>query len=201
MFNAAAPENDTEMREPAAAGDLNAARTEIAEAFADLRPEIKQLIERFLDRRIRRRVDASDVAQAAYVDIQDRLERFLRERPMEIKSWLFFLTKMKTLEINQFHLRSKKRDSRREKEIESGALNRRGNVTSPSQQISRSETRRMVLNALQQLPSHYREIIRLRHEDGITNLEASRALDISENAASKLYGRALNALQKLVRTG
>lgn len=181
--------------------DLDAARTEVAEAFADLRPEIKQLIERFLDRRIRRRVDASDVAQAAYVDIQDRLERFLEERPMAVKPWLFFLTKMKTLEINQFHLRSKKRDSRREKEIESGALHRRGSATSPSQLVSRSETRRMVLNALQELPPHYREIIRLRHEDGVTNLEASRILNITENAASKLYGRALAALQKLVRGG
>ena len=178
--------------------DLEASRMEVARLFSELRPEIKQLIEKFLDRRIRRRVDASDVAQAAYVDIQDRLERFLRERPMDVRPWLFFLAKMKTLEINQFHLRSKKRDTRRERELESGVLQRRGNVTSPSQSLSRVETRKMVLLALQELPDHYRDIIRLRHEEGVSNLEASRQLDITENAASKLYALALGALQKLI---
>lgn len=178
---------------------LNAKKIEIGELFSQLRPEIKRLIDKYLDRRIRRRVDASDVAQSAFVDADDRLARFLQERPMEIRSWLFFLAKMKALETNHHHLRSKKRDSAREQEGIANVMSYRDNATSPSQTLSRKEVRSQVREAVDAMPEHYQRVIHLRHVDGVSNREASQILSLSENAASKLYARALNTLQKQLR--
>lgn len=173
---------------------------EVAALFAELRPDIKKMITRHLDRRLLRRVDPSDIVQSAYLDVQDRLTRFLRERPMEIHRWLFFLAKMKTLETNKHHLRSKKRALGKEAELSSPAV-AHADVTSPSQALSRKETKQRLKSAISELPDHYQQVIELRHLEGLNNHETSRMLDLTENAASKLYVRALNALQKKLAEG
>lgn len=194
-----APAQSTEL-EPAQREALSESelRVEVAALFAQLRPEIKRLIERYLDRRLLRRVDPSDVVQSAYLDVHVRLARYLRERPMEVRPWLFFLAKMKTLETNQHHLASQKRDPGREVGNASGMREIPDTATSPSQAISREESRQRLLVAIDQLPENYRQIIQLRHVHNVSNRAASEQLGLSENAASKLYVRALNALQRIL---
>lgn len=171
-------------------------RDEVTRLFAQLRPEIKQLVERHLDRRIRRRIGASDVVQSAFLDANDRLARFLCERPMAVRSWLFFLAKMKTLETNQHHLASQKRSAKREAEYGSGVDKMSDRASSPSQVLSKQETQQRLLQCIELLPTHYRQVIELRHINSYTNQEVSEILKISQNAASKLYIRAVGQLQR-----
>lgn len=181
--------------QPSAQLSIHGMRNEVASLFARLRPEIKQLIDKYLDRRIRRRIDTSDVAQSAYIDVHERLSRYLVERPMEVRSWMFFLAKMKALETNQHHLASQKRAVAREDNgFELRSLGR--DDTSPSLAVSKQETQDRLQTAIQVLPERYRQVIELRHVQGLSNQEASLELGISQKAASKLYVRALNVLQR-----
>lgn len=172
---------------------------EISKEFSRLRPEIKQFIGRYLDRRIRHRVDTSDVAQSAFLDVQYRLARYLKERPMEVRSWLFFVSKMKTLELNQHHLGAQKRNVCRE-DHQQDVFDLRRDDTSPSMMASRKETNSRLHDAINMLPERYRQVIELRHLKNYSNSEASELMGISQKAASKIYVRALQTLQASLST-
>lgn len=169
---------------------------QIVGLFSELRPEMKRLVEQHLDRRLRQRIDASDVVQSAFIDVHERLRRYLAERPMAVRPWLFFLAKMKTLETNRHHLASQRRNAGRETDQATGGFEVQDRATSPSLQLSRKETHQRLREAIGLLPEHYREVIQLRHMRGLSNQEACVILGVSPNAASKLYIRALNTLQK-----
>ncbi|QDV55612.1 sigma-70 family RNA polymerase sigma factor [Rosistilla oblonga] len=166
----------------------------IVRMFSELRPEIKQMIERHLDVRIRRRVDASDIVQSTFIDASKRVERYLNEQPMPVRQWLFYLAKMKAFETNHHHLLAKKRDARREHDAD--ALQGVGSDQStPSQCFARKETNRRLGGALNRLPYRYRLVIELRHFQAFSNKQVSSYLELSEKAASKLYMRAIEKLR------
>jgi len=68
-------------------------------------------------------------------------------------------------------------------------------ATSPSQGAHREELRARVLAALEELDELDREIVALRHFEGLSNEEAAAELSIEPAAASKRFVRALLRLK------
>lgn len=172
---------------------------QIVTMFSELRPEIKRMIERHLDARIRRRVDASDIVQSTFIDASKRVERYLNEQPMPVRQWLFYLAKMKAFETNHHHLLAKKRDARRENNG-SALQGVHSDQSSPSQCFQKKENTRRLGGALNRLPYRYRLVIELRHFQALNNKEVSSYLDVSEKASSKLYMRAIEKLRVALAT-
>lgn len=69
--------------------------------------------------------------------------------------------------------------------------------TSPSGAVAKKEQAAQIGHVLDSLPTIDREILWLRHYDDLTFGEAGEVLDISENAATARYGRAITRLATL----
>src|SRR5437879_9126906 len=70
--------------------------------------------------------------------------------------------------------------------------------SSPSQQAARREQAVLLANALGELPDDYREVIVLRHLEGLTFPEVARRMERSLDSVEKLWMRALVRLRQLL---
>ena len=108
-------------------------------------------------------------------------------------------------DLERKHLQSQKRDAYREQEI-AGAedVSSPGvdwnmfadTVTGPLTQIARQDRYELLRKTMEALPEHDREILELRHFDGMSNLECAEALHLTPKNASIRYVRALERLKK-----
>jgi RNA polymerase sigma-70 factor (ECF subfamily) len=162
-----------------------------------------------LDRRLRGRVDASDVLQEAFMEAAERIEQYLREPTMPPFLWLRFITGQRLLRIHRQHLGVQGRDAAREVSLYRGALPSAssaalaaqlvGKRSTPSKAAARAETKVRLQEALNRLEELDREVLALRHFEQLSNAEIALVLGIQESAASKRYIRALERLKDQLR--
>jgi RNA polymerase sigma-70 factor (ECF subfamily) len=196
--------DDGELIGSAAAGDGAA----LASLWERHYPRLRQMIQLRLDRRLRRRVDPSDILQEAYIDLADRLPDYARERPMPIFLWIRLVAAQRLMQVHRRHLGTARRDAGREVSLHPEASHRAdsvslaaqllGHLTSASQAAARAEQRLRLEQALDTMDAIDREIIALRHFEELTNGEAAHVLGLSKAAASKRYVRALTRLQSVL---
>src|SRR3954447_9822029 len=197
-----APPTDDELIRPAAAGDGGA----LAELFGRYRKRLKQMVRLRLDRRLQGRVDPSDVLQEAYLDAAEQLPHYLKKPGMGFFLWLRLVTGQRLARVHRQHLGAAMRDAGREVSLHRGAMPQAstaslaaqvlGRVTSASRAAARAEVQVQLQQALNGMDPIDREVIALRHFEELTNAEAARVLDLSDQAASKRYVRALKRLQE-----
>jgi RNA polymerase sigma-70 factor (ECF subfamily) len=193
--------NDTpDLLRRAAAGDAQA----LGGLFDRHRDRLRRMVQVRLDRRLRGRIDPSDVLQEAYLELARSLADYLRNPEVPFFLWLRFLTGMKLHALHRHHLGTKARDAGREVSLQ-GALPRAssvslaaqllGRLTTPSQAAVRAELRARVREALGGLEALDREVLALRHFEQLSNAETAQVLGIGETAASNRYVRALKRLK------
>src|SRR5215471_20418277 len=108
---AARKDPDTEMlMAQAAAGDREA-RDRLLERF---RPRLRHLIGLRLDRRLAARLDPSDVVQESLAAAADKLDDYLRTRPVPFYPWLRGLALVRLVDMYRWHVSTGKRSVRRE---------------------------------------------------------------------------------------
>jgi RNA polymerase sigma-70 factor (ECF subfamily) len=190
----------------ALAGDESA----LAALFDGYRERLRRMIRLRLDRRLSGRVDASDVLQEAYLDAAEQLPHYLKNPEMGFFLWLRLVTGQRLSRVHRQHLGAAMRDAGREVSLHRGAMPQAstaslaarllGRVTSASQAVIRVEVQIQLQQALNGMDPIDREIIALRHFEELTNAEAASALDLSVQAASKRYVRALKRLQAILES-
>jgi RNA polymerase sigma-70 factor (ECF subfamily) len=74
-------------------------------------------------------------------------------------------------------------------------------LSSPSQQAARREQAVLLAEALGRLPDDYREVLILRHLEGLSFPELARRLDRSLDSVKNLWTRALARLRDLLGDG
>ncbi len=179
-----------------------------ADCFTAQRDRLRKMVDLRLDPRLKARVDTSDVLQDVYLEASKRLEEYVRKPPMSLFLWLRFLTGQKLHDLHRFHLRAQARDVRREVQLpilkppDASTINMSAQlvakVDTPSQAAIQEETRRRVQEGLERMDPDEREVLALRHFEGLSNVEAARVLEIEESAASKRYIRALERLKGIL---
>ena len=191
---------------------LQKARTGDAAAlgalFAHHRDRLRQMVRLRLDRRLQGRVDPSDVLQDAYLDLAARLPDYARERPMPTYLWLRLVTGQRLAQVHRQHLGAAMRDAGREVSLYRGALPQAssaslaaqllGRFTTASQAAIRAERQLQLQEILNGLDELDREILALRHFEGLSNGEAAQVLGLSKTAANNRYIRALGRLRDLL---
>ena len=70
--------------------------------------------------------------------------------------------------------------------------------SSPSQQASRREQAVLLADALAELPADYREVIVLRHLEGLTFPQVAQRMGRTLDSVEKLWMRALVQLRQLL---
>jgi RNA polymerase sigma-70 factor (ECF subfamily) len=196
--------DDCALIRSAAAGDGAA----LASLWQRHRPRLRRMIQFRLDRRLRSRVDPSDILQEAYLDLAARLPDYARDRPMPVFLWIRLVAAQRLMQVHRLHLGTARRDAAREVSLAPGALAGAGSAsiaaqllghfTSPSQAVARAEQRLRLDQALNALDAIDREIIALRHFEELSNGQAAEVLVLSKAAASKRYVRALTRLQSVL---
>ena len=186
----------------ARAGDEEA----LAELFTRYRSRLRSMVGIRMDRRLRGRVDPSDVLQEAYLDVTRRFGRYAENPEMPLYLWLRFLTAQKLAELHRRHLGAQRRDAGREVPLHVGpqassvsiAERLAGDFTSPSRGAARLEVQGRLVDALESMGEIDREVLSLRHFEELDNNEVAGVLGLTKAAASNRYVRALRRLRTIL---
>ena len=186
---------------------LERAQTGDRQAFDDLfarhRPYLRQMVELRLDPKLRSRVDPSDVVQEAHLEAFRRLSTYLHERPMPFRLWLRQIAYDRALKAWRYHAGTARRAAAREvplPERSSLELARQllAGGSSPSKALDRGDLARRLRQAMAQLPQNDREVILMRHFEGLSNQEVGCVLGMDPGTISKRHGRALLRLHRIL---
>jgi len=169
--------------------------------FAQHRPYMRKVVTLRMDRRLRARLDPSDVVQDAQLEAFRRLPDFVRRRPMSFRLWLRKTAQERLIKLRRLHLGTARRDVRREAtppDASSLMLARQllSRGLTPSQDAAGRERALRIREAVERLAESDREILVLRNLEELSNEETAEVLGVKPAAASQRYGRALLRLRK-----
>jgi len=187
---------DEDLAARAQAGDDDAFRA----LFDRHAPALGRQIHRRLSPMLRRKVDEADILQMAYLGAHRGLDGFESRGEGSFRAWLDQIVEHKILYVIRQYVQVAKRGLDRE---ETGSFHQRAPAAparqpSPSGVAAAGELREQIEAGLAALPAHYREVIRLVQQEGLTLAEAGERMDRSTAATAKLYGRALAKLAEHV---
>ena len=171
------------------------------------RVRLRQMVAVRIDPRLAARVDPSDVVQEALAEASQKLPEYLRHRPLPFYPWLRQIAWETLVDLHTRHVSVQKRSVTREghndldlSENSTMQLIDRlvASGTSPSGRMVRKEIRERVREALEQLPTHDREVMILRHLEQLSLKEIAAVLGITEAAAQSRYRRAVERLHAVL---
>lgn len=175
----------------------------LAELFDAHRERLVKMVALRLDARLRRRLDPADVVQEAWLEVSRRFGEWSDAAKVPFPVWLRLTASQCLAQAQRRHLGAGLRDAQREAGQQDRASLSAASVadafvdsaTSPTLAARRDETRARVLAALEALDELDREIVVLRHFEGLSNAEAAAELGLEPPAASKRFLRALLRLR------
>jgi len=183
----------------------------VAEQFSLHRTKLLRMIALRLDARLLSKVDADDILQETYVAASRRIEDYYARPTVPFFVWLRQLALQVLVDTHRRYLGAAKRDIRQETTLHraEGAGTHSGplicqladSLTSPSQCAVRVELLAQMKSALDQLGAMDREVLILRHLEGLSNNEVAQILEVDKFAASKRYLRALARLKGAMTEG
>jgi RNA polymerase sigma-70 factor (ECF subfamily) len=149
---------------------------------------------------VQRRIGASDIVQEAWLAAFTSLDAFQDRGPGSFGRWLLQIVRHKARDQVRRHLGARKRGARQEEELRASQARRasHGEGETPSAVAMRHEERAGLREALGRLPEAQRWLLERVHRDGMTLAEVGELTGRSANAVCKAYGRALQALGRLM---
>jgi RNA polymerase sigma-70 factor (ECF subfamily) len=176
--------------------------------LTEFREPLRRVIDLRLDPAIARRVDASDIVQDVLLEANQRLTEYLKKPDMPFHLWLRHLAQDRIIDTHRRHRLAQRRSVDREQPIARSAWADESSVSlvaqltdseaTPGTEAIRQELQRRLDGAIDQLSDDDREIILMRHHEGLSNQEVATALTLTEAAASMRYLRALRRLRAVL---
>jgi RNA polymerase sigma-70 factor (ECF subfamily) len=159
-----------------------------------------------IGKRLQGKVDASDVAQEAVLGALRDFAQFRGTTEKELLAWLRGILASLLANLVRHYQGTKARDVRLERKLivelnqSSQALDQAlvAVDSSPSQQAIRREQSVLLAEALGRLPDHWRELLILRHLEGLTFPEVARSMGRTVDSVKKQWPRALAALRRFM---
>ncbi len=198
------PDSSDELLRRAGAGDPHA----LAELFACYRDRLRRMVRLRMDRRLRGRVDPSDVLQEAQLEILGRAAEYATDPRLPPFLWLRLITGQRLTALHRRHLGAQKRNAGQEIALHHGPIPQAtslslaemllGRLTSPTQAAKRAEVRLLLQEAINGMDPLDREVLTLRHFEELSNAEVAQVLGLTKTAASNRYIRALERLREIL---
>ena len=196
------PETEVLIRD-AATGDERA-----TERLLDrCRDRLRRMVALRLDPRLAARLDASDVVQEVLAEAAEKLDDYLRVRPLPFYPWLHRLAAERLGQVHRRHVIAQARAVGREQatgltlpDESSAQLADRlaASGTSPSQRLLRDELILRLRQTLTRLAPNDREVLVMYYLEGLSFFEMAAILNISEGAAKVRHFRAMERIRKLM---
>lgn len=164
---------------------------------------LKRVIEYRISPELKARVDASDIVQETQMVILRRMDEFVSKRPASFRVWLRSRAIEQLIAQHRRHVGAEKRSVRREQKFNdasSMAIARTLFTETPSRTFRKHEMAAQIRGLIESLRDLDREMLTLRHAEGLTNAEIAESLGIDATTARKRYGRALRRLVEKATT-
>jgi RNA polymerase sigma-70 factor (ECF subfamily) len=176
--------------------------------LGEFRDPLRKVIGLRLDPAVARRVDASDIVQDVLVEANQRLTEYLKNPVMPFHLWLRHLAQDRIIDTHRRHRLAQRRSVDREQAIARPAWADESSASlvgqlvdterTPTSEAIRLELQRRLTVAVDKLSDDDREIVLMRHHEGLSNQEVASALHLTEAAASMRYLRALRRLRTVL---
>jgi RNA polymerase sigma-70 factor (ECF subfamily) len=142
------------------------------------------------------KLGGSDIVQETFLAAQQRMATFRGRTEPEWRAWLKAILLNHLANQRRYHAAGKRRGPRtgpaRDPLAQSNA------VTPPSRNLMRRERHGALAEALAMLPERYRQVVCWHHHERLGFGEIATRLEISPDAAQKVWGRALVRLKELL---
>jgi RNA polymerase sigma-70 factor (ECF subfamily) len=191
-----------ELLRRARAGDEDA-RGRLLETY---RGYLKLLARVQLGRDLQGKVDPSDVVQEAFLEAHRDFGQFQGRTEAELRDWLRRVLATSLADQTRRYLGTRRRDPRLEQQL-AAALDRSSQAlehglvapdSSPSDRAERHEDARRLAEALERLPADYRDVLLLRHFQGLTFPEIARRLGRTLDGVKNVWLRGLARLRRVL---
>jgi RNA polymerase sigma-70 factor (ECF subfamily) len=171
------------------------ARGRLLEACAEY---LRRAAGRLVSPELRAKFAPSDLVQETALDVHRDFDQFRGDRLEELLAWVRRILLDNAASVHRRYQQVAKRQISREISIEASsgvAAVLHDQSPSPRSLVSQLEKQRQVDDALQRLPPDQRRAILLRSRDHLSFAEVGRELARSEDAARKLWFRAIERLR------
>lgn len=172
------------------------------------RTALRKLVQLRLDRKIARRVDASDVVQDVLLEANQRLQEYMANPCMPFHLWLRHLAKDRMIDMHRRHRGAQRRSLDRERSLAAPQFGDQSSFDLASQLAAseltpaaasiRKELEQRFLTAMDELDEDDRDILLMRHFEQLGNSETAEALGLSAAAAGMRHLRALRKLRAIL---
>jgi RNA polymerase sigma-70 factor (ECF subfamily) len=186
---------------------LRRARTEAGSALGQLlesyRGYLALLARLQIGRRLQGKVDAADLVQETFLEAHRHFAGFQGNTEAEFVGWLRQILAARLAKLVRHYLGTQRRDVRLERQLaaemeQSSQVLDQGLLapsSSPSHQAARREQAVLLASALEGLPEDYREVLILRHLEGLSFPDVARRMGRTVLSVKKLWARALPRLR------
>lgn len=181
----------------------------LAALFEQCRGDLVRILRFRMAGALERRIDLDDLLQEVYLAAAARIERFAADGYAEAIVWLRQLALQTLVDQQRHHLGAQKRDAHRERSMSPGGaatsaamvFQFSAGISSPSAKLKREDQVARLRAVIEDMEPIDREVLALRHFEGLGNKAIAEVLGISVKAASLRYVRALRRLQDELEAG
>jgi RNA polymerase sigma-70 factor (ECF subfamily) len=178
-----------------------AAMAALGKVWEEHAPKLLAMVRRRIDPALGARLDAESILSETFLRARSKWTAFNQQSSVTSYAWLYRIALDCLIEAYRRETRPC-HGGRNIMPLPDGTSVQLGlglmhTGTSPSDAAAREEMRRQMEQVLDQLKEEDREILWMRHADELSYKEAATILDISENAATQRYRRALARLSDL----
>ena len=170
------------------------------------RPYLTLLAEVQVERLLRGKADPADLVQEAFLQAHQDFPAFRGTTEGEFVAWLLEILATRLSRLTRRYLDTQKRDARRERELYQSLADSSRVLhallvapgSTPSQRAGRREDAVRLAAALDRLSADHRQVLVLRHMEGLSFAEVGGRMGRTTDAATKLWGRAVRALRTVM---
>jgi len=172
---------------------------DLGSVLQNLRKYLLYVANSELDDQLHGKVGPSDIVQETFTQAIAAYGSFRARHEQDIRSWLRKILLNKIADARRDFLNAAKRNIRREHSLWSGTWESihpiQDSLDSPSRLAIAEEETIAIRRMIDHLPSDYQLVIRLRNWEKLPFPEIGRRMERSDEAARKLWFRAINRLR------
>lgn len=182
----------------------------IPQLFDKYRHRLRQMIFVRMDDRLLARVDPSDVVQEAMLEAVKKMPDYFRDYPLPFYPWLRQIAWNRLIDLHREHVLAERRAVAREIPFDTLLSSHSQHRLAqqliardgpPSARIMREELVARLQQSIARLKPEHREVLILRHLEGLSVLETAQILGTTESAVTSRHFRALSRLREILDCG
>ncbi len=159
-----------------------------------------------IGRRLQGKADAADLVQETFLQVHQHIANFRGNSEVELLTWLRTILAAVLSNHVRRYLGTQQRDARLEQALaveldDTSGFLQQGLVaatSTPSRQASKREALLVLADALEHLSEDYRQVITLRHLEGLPFAEVATRMGKTVPSVQNLWVRALHRLKQTV---